>query len=223
MLKYKPYEKGRVTFGFGCDPRYPANSNCHTGIDTVKGYAAPYHFDNDGEIYKVYRPQEREDNWVGVYQLCDADPRLKAYFPAADYLEVIYGHFMRVPDAIEPGVKVFEGELAGNEGNFGEVYAGGRRITPEEQDRGVIAGHHCHINYRPIVLTKQYDNTKLYLTDNFGSLLRDDGYYYQHLLDDSPGHPRGSINPMLLEQIIDPNDARLRSLVALLRKIGVLT
>lgn len=183
-MKFKKYKKGFVSFGFNS----PSDSYkhivgfAHNGIDYVKGYGATHTFDNAGFIYKVYRPQEREDNWTGVYQLVPYTAN------GADYMEVCMGHFMFIPPFVKEGVWAEEDSMAGFEGNYGLVFSNGVQITPEMQDAGDKRGSHVHELYRPVKKVEGVTTGKHYLR-------KGDGSYYH----DTDG---------LLLEIIETNDVQ---------------
>lgn len=189
-MKFKKYKKGRITFGFNSksDTYEEITGNPHSGIDHQKGYGATHTFDNRGYVYKVYRPQEREDNWTGVYQL------VPYTVDGADYMEVCMGHFMYIPPFVKEGVWVEEDSMAGFEGNYGYVFSGGVQITPEMQDAGDKRGHHVHELYRPVRAVKGITTGKHYLRSSNGSYARDENGMRLEIIYEND--VKGCIDPM---------------------------
>lgn len=182
---FKRFNKGLITNGFNtCGDYEERVGNCHTGVDYVLGYGAPVYFDNPGYIYKVYHPQTREDNWTGVYQLVPTK---------WGYMEVVMGHFLGIAPGIKEGVWVEEGQLAGWEGNFGEVYQGGLRITSAMQDKGDRRGHHVHEQYRPVIGVQFVSPNKHYLRAPEGNIAMMDGKYLEVMHDNNQ---KGCVDPM---------------------------
>ena len=92
-------------------------------------------------------------------------------------MEVCMGHMSYVSDVGD--THVLEGEWVGKEGNCGEVYSGGVRITADMQRAGDRRGSHVHENYRPVKRVKKTKRGKHYLT-KAGKKYRDgEGMYYE--------------------------------------------
>lgn len=189
-MKFKKYRKGTITFGFnsGSDSYSSITGFPHSGVDYVQGYGATHRFDNRGLIYKIYRPQEREDNWTGVYQLVPYTEN------GADYMEVCMGHFMFIPQFIKVGEWAEEDSIAGFEGNYGFVFSNGVRITPEMQDAGVQDGHHVHENYRPVKKVSQITPGKHYLHEANGNYAHDGDGLLLEIMETN--EVNGCIDPM---------------------------
>lgn len=189
-MKFKKYKKGLITFGFNSksDTYVQITGHPHNGIDFVKGYGATHTFDNTGLVYKVYRPQEREDNWTGVYQL------VPYAVDGADYMEVCMGHFMYIPPFVKEGAVVEEDSIAGFEGNYGYVFSSGVQITPEMQDTGDQRGHHCHELYRPVKKVDAITQGKHYLHFSNGNYAHDGDGRLLEIMETND--VQGCINPM---------------------------
>lgn len=184
-MKFKTANKGFIAQKFGGNADLYASLGVagHTGVDYVKGYGSMHQCDNGGYVYKVWKPKERADRWVAVYQLVPY---------GNDYMEVIMGHFSKV--FVEEGETIDEGTFVGAEGNSGLVYGGGVQITPAMQDAGDKRGAHVHEAYRPVRRVKERKAGKHYLTKRDGSRYADkEGYIYEIINTDKMN---GYIDPM---------------------------
>lgn len=206
-IKFKYQNKGTITQGFeeNLNPSYKANGlPGHTGVDSKKGYGSLVEADNAGFVYKVWMPQEREDNWAAVYTIV----------PHGDiFMEVCVGHMMSI--FVEQGDTVLEGQFIGKEGNLGLVYSGNVHITPEMQDAGDKRGSHRHESFRPVKKTKTVKKGFYYL-ENKNGLYRDtDGYYYEVVYT---GPMKGHVNPRQFDYV-DTRADRLRCITNALIRI----
>lgn len=140
--------------------------NQHTGQDEYKGYGYAWMSDNDGIVYKVWEPTA-DFNWAAVHMLVpDGD----------DWCEVIpLGHASKI--VVKEGDFVHTGQLVGYEGNHGEVYSGGRKVTVEERVRGSRLGAHNHRGIRPIKLVDTQEKGAYYLEDRQGRPFKFQGKY----------------------------------------------
>lgn len=184
-MKFKVNQKGFIAQKYGGNPDLYAQLGVsgHTGVDYVKGYGFIHACDNTGYVYKVWKPKERADRWVGVYQLVPYGD---------DFMEVITGHLSKV--FVEEGETIEEGTLVGAEGNSGLVYSGNTQITPAMQDAGDRRGAHVHEAYRPVKRVKERKGDKHYLTTRDGKRYTDkEGYLYEIINTDKMG---GYIDPM---------------------------
>lgn len=186
MVKYKPWKKGTLTYGFGCSPGYVASTGrCHSGIDWTKGWGTKVTTDTAGYVYKVHKPWTREDNWTAVHIL--------TAHTDGTVVETVYGHLSYV--AVKEGDTVSEDQYIGNEGNYGYVFSGGRQITVEMQKLGNRAGSHVHQAYRPCYRTKVTEKGSHYLWNaDFSPYQDPEGYYYKIIHDDN--NFKGCIDPM---------------------------
>jgi murein DD-endopeptidase MepM/ murein hydrolase activator NlpD len=183
-MKFRTKEKGFIAQKFGGNPDIYASRGVsgHTGVDYVKGYGALHQVDNEGYVYKVYKPLERADRWVGVYMLVPY---------GKDFMEVVMGHFSKV--LVDEGDTVYEGSYVGYEGNSGFVISGGMEITPAMQDAGNKQGAHVHESYRPVRKVKTKTKGKFYLSGHNGDYKDKDGYLYEIINTDAI---KGYIDPM---------------------------
>lgn len=128
----------------------------HTGLDEQKGWFKPWLSDNDAIIYKVLK--DRYPAWQAVYGIVEDD---------SGVYEFVYGHFKEIP--VTEGQLVKAGDILGYEGNAGEVYSGGRRVTDEEKINGSTAGAHCHRGIRPVKKVSVMKGSRHYLKNSDGS------------------------------------------------------
>lgn len=184
MVKFKYKNKGTITQGFSenLNPSYAAqNLPGHTGVDSTKGYGSLVNADNTGLVYKVWYPQEREDNWAGVYMLVPHEDH---------FMEVCVGHMMSI--FVKPGETVLEGQYLGREGNMGMVFSGGMQITAAMQDAGDRRGAHRHESYRPVRRVKDARKGLFYLENKNGIYRDKEGYCYEVVFT---GAMRGHVDP----------------------------
>ena len=177
-MKWKRDKKGLVTQGIAQNGNLSYKDRGligHTGVDWTNGYGHPTTVDNTGYVYKVYKPQERKDNWTGIYQLVPHGHH---------FIEVCMGHFSAV--WVDEGETVKEGQYVGAEGNFGTVFSGGLQITPEKQDNGDKRGSHVHESYRPVRRVSRTKRGEHYLRNSKGKTYRDaDNKVYEIIYKDN--------------------------------------
>lgn len=187
-MRFNLWRKGHISYGFGPNgknaDKYKATvGKHHSGVDWNIGYGRPIYADNAGYVYKVYREGQRKDNWAGVYLLC----------PDKKYglVENLYGHCSQI--FVNEGDYVKEHQLIGLEGNKGEVYSGGVRITPKMQKRGDRRGSHVHEIYRPVTPVTKTTKGKHYLNGSNGRRYKHGPHYYEIQQENDM---RGCIDPM---------------------------
>ena len=196
-MKFKFKTKGRITQGYNqnATSTYTASGlSGHPGVDWTLGYGSLIRFDNPGYVYKVWKPQEREDNWAAICQLVPFGD---------DFMEVTLGHVSAV--YVTEGESVSEGQYAGKEGNMGEVYQNGVRITAAMQDAGDTRGSHVHESYRPVRRVRTVKAGKHYLHNKNGRYKDSEGFYYEIINENSTN---GCIDP----RAFDYEDTRADSL-----------
>ncbi len=185
-MRFDTAKKGRITQKFleNVVSIYKDNGLAgHTGIDYMLGYGKPVFCDNAGIVYKVIREGELPSNWAGVYMLCSDEKGA---------VEITYGHLSRID--VEEGQYVGAGTQVGLEGNKGDVFYGGLRITPEQQRAGDKRGSHVHEAWRPVAFKKKATTGEHYLRKKDGSLYEKQGFYEVMLNSDQT---RGCIDPLL--------------------------
>lgn len=209
-MKFKYKDKGTITQGFSqnLNPLYnKLGLPGHTGVDSTKGYGSLIQFDNTGVIYKVWRPQERADNWCAIHQL--------VHISGDNYMEVVIGHCKSI--FVTEGETVLEGQYAGTEGNYGLVYAGGVQITPAMQDAGDRRGSHRHEAFRPVLRVAKTVSGQHYLNRKVGRYQDKDGYFYQIARKDAW---QGYIDPRQYDHE-DTKAEKVRALVNALTRLQV--
>ena len=202
-MKFKINSKGRVTSWFANNASW--RTRVHSGIDWVKGYGSNVFSDNAGFCYKLYRPGDLDSNWAAVYLLVPYE---------GEFMEVCMGHFSYVADVGE--TEVTEGQWVGREGNCGEVYSGGVRITADMQRAGDKRGSHVHENYRPVQRVKTKRSVKHYLLKGGKAYKDKEGFYYE-IKYDTP--TKGCIDPMQFEYKETPTVIRLKTIISVLTSI----
>lgn len=138
----------------------------HTGQDEYKGFGKAWISDNEGYVYKVFTPTQKF-TWSGVYMICKSGNNYYEYIPL--------GHASRI--LVKEGQQIRKGQIVGYEGNHGEVYSNGRRVTVKERQEGSSAGFHNHRQIRPIRLVSSLTQGKHYLHNKDGSKVKIEGKY----------------------------------------------
>lgn len=187
MARFRTGKNKQIQFGFGAGgvgaERYKeVVGHYHTGVDYTNGYGTPVYSDNFGRVFKIELPEDSASGWCGVYY--------EAYDRKYGFVEVCQGHLSRVD--VKVGQLVIPGTRIGLEGNRGEVYYGGIRITKEMQLNGDERGSHVHEQFRPFRKVARKNKNKHYINKD-GVPYRDaNGKYYEILFDNET---RGCVNP----------------------------
>lgn len=185
-MKYKQDTKGTINQGFSrnANPLYKGGGLLgHTGIDSTKGFGSKVKTDNAGYVYKVINEGDFPSNWAAVYLLV----------PNGDeVMEVVLGHLSKI--YVKEGQTIPEDYVVGLEGNRGDVYQGGTRITADMQRAGDTRGSHLHEQYRPTVKKKRAVSSKHYLTKKNGNRYRDKDKNYYEIVEVDNGF-KGCIDP----------------------------
>lgn len=194
-MKFIVGPKKRVTSGFGpggigAEHYKQTVGHYHTGVDYSNGYGSPVVSDNYGIVYKVNTPDQSPSGWCGVYYLCPDDKY--------GWVEVCQGHLSKV--FVSYGDVVREGQVIGLEGNKGEVYSGGVRITKAMQEAGDRRGSHVHEQFRPVKKVKRVKKNKHYLngslkhgySDALGRYRDEQGNYFEIQLENEM---KGCVDP----------------------------
>lgn len=202
-MKYKI--QGQITapyFGYTSNVAKQVG-NQHTGQDEKKGWNKKWTADNAGPAYKVWK--DRYPWWQAVHQIVEDETGVYECLDLGHANEI----FVNEGDWIE------EGQVLGLEGNAGQVYQGGRRVTEGEKRDGSQAGAHSHRGRRPVRKVKATKHTEHYLKDRHGNHYQDDeGYYYEIIHKDNGA--KGWVNPINYAGPID----RLTHLIFLMRRRG---
>lgn len=186
MARFRTGTKKRIEFGFGpggvgAEAYKQTVGHYHTGVDYKNGYGTPIVSDNFGRVYKVERP-DSPSGWQGVYYY--------AWDAKEGLVEICQGHLSEV--YVKEGDLVFPGKVVGLEGNFGEVYSGGVRITKEMRLAGDKRGSHCHEQFRPFKKVKKVTEGKHYLNKDGKKYKDAQGFYFEISYDNDT---RGCVNP----------------------------
>jgi murein DD-endopeptidase MepM/ murein hydrolase activator NlpD len=194
-MKFTPNTTRRVQFGFGpggvgSEDYKKTVGHYHTGLDWFNGYGTPVIAENYGIVYKINTPDQSESGWCGVYTLVPDDKY--------GWIEETFGHLSRVD--VKLGDVIREGQQVGLEGNKGEVYYNGTRITKAMQQKGDKRGSHVHYQTRPVTRVKKPRAGKHYLngvskhgyTDSLGRYRDKQGMYYEITLNNET---KGCVDP----------------------------
>ena len=155
----------------------------HTGVDHSKGYGTPVVTDNACYVYKITRGESNSANWQAVYTIVE------------DSMEVCFGHLSRID--VKEGQALKAGDQVGLEGNRGDVFSGGIRITPEMQRAGDQRGAHVHESWRPVVMVRAVHEMR-----GVHYLRLSNGHAFSkahHLFEISYDNPQtnGTVDPLL--------------------------
>jgi murein DD-endopeptidase MepM/ murein hydrolase activator NlpD len=181
----------------------------HTGVDWTNGFGKPVKADNAGQVYKVFYGKDRASNWQAVYMLCS--------YGHNKYMEICYGHLSEI--LVKEGDYVKAGQVIGLEGNFGDVFHNGVRITPEQQRAGDTRGSHVHESWRPVRIVSS--STSYCLEDSRGRTYKTEEGLYEIINRDEG--TRGMIDPMLFSEdkvigLMEKTIVLLKQLLALKKK-----
>jgi len=168
-------------------------SGTHSGIDESCGYRSLVYGLKKMKVYKVLddaHPANDGSGYWGVFGICDEGNGV--------YSEWQSGHLDEIH--VAPGNTTNPWTVLGLEGNHGEVYSNGVRITLEMQRAGDTRGHHRHWNKKfieKVHLSEREDKPGTYLTawgKEFNFPYKDDGGFYYRILNYDNGL-RGSVDP----------------------------
>lgn len=143
----------------------------HSAIDNSCGHGSPINSYWDNEyVYKVLtkeNPANDGSGFTGIFTIVEQDGKC---------FEFLYGHCDPNPNLL--GKTITKGTFIGREGNNGEVYSGGVRITFEMQKAGDTRGSHRHDQARLLRKDKINNGTDKYLSSLGGGFLYLNGYFY---------------------------------------------
>jgi len=132
--------------------------NDHTAYDMMKGYHKPWITTNEGLVYKVYFPTN-DFTWAAVHMIVDDEDGLFEYLPL--------GHADKI--SVKEGRYIQKGVIVGLEGNHGEVYSNGEKVSVKERQQGSIRGFHNHgCGVRPLIQDDEIKQGEHYLRKKNG-------------------------------------------------------
>lgn len=144
----------------------------HPGLDTSCGYGSDILSPVSGVVSAVYTPERpANDGYVAIYILVET---------TLEKFEFTTGHCSKV--FVKVGDHVTKGQMIGQEGNRGLVYAGSRLITLAMQKAGIRDGHHRHYQKRPVRAVKARAAGKTYLKNAKGYVRTAAGQYLEVML-----------------------------------------
>lgn len=189
MARFRTGPQKKVQFGFGsggvgAEKYKEVVGHYHTGVDYTNGYGKPIVSDNFGRVYKIELPDESSSGWQGIYYY--------AWDAKEGTVEICQGHVSKV--FVKDGDFVYPGKVIGLEGNFGEVYHNGVRITKEMREAGDKRGSHCHEQFRPFKKVKKVTKGKHYLNKDGKQYKDAQGFYFEISYDNET---RGCVDPHL--------------------------
>jgi hypothetical protein len=105
--------------------------------------------------------------------------RARLHCARLETFEFSYGHVPEIDCQIGHHVKA--GDVIAKEGNHGTVYSGNVQITLAMQAAGNHDGHHRHYQKRPVIKTKNLQDTldHMGLSNSQGWYQDSEGFYYQ--------------------------------------------
>lgn len=170
-------------FGKNYNPIYSGvGLKGHPGQDWSCGWMSIVEAWWAGLVYKVF-PKEApaSDGFTAVNILVDDNIEL------FEYQE---GH---CEPTVSEGSWVAQKDPIGKEANHGPVYSGNILITLAMQAAGNQAGHHRHVQKRPLYKVRKTVASGTYLTTRNGAYFYRDGFYYQ-VADPKNGYA-GCVDP----------------------------
>ncbi len=143
----------------------------HTAIDSSCGHGSPINsYWNKEYVYKVLtkeNPANDGSGFTGIFTIVEQDSKC---------FEFLYGHCDPNPNLL--GKTITKNTFIGREGNNGEVYSGGVRITLDMQKSGDTRGSHRHDQARELRKDKIKQSDTAYLSALGGGDLYLDGFFY---------------------------------------------
>ena len=143
----------------------------HGGYDYVTYYDDKVLFAEDGYVYKIVNKDADLSKFRAVFQLVELEN---------DYiLELCYGHANKIYCSngyYECGMDCM------SEGNTGDVWSGGGKVSVEAREKGSKAGTHLHLQGRICKKVKDYSSGFYYLSsqeDETKAYKDDDKYFYR--------------------------------------------
>lgn len=124
----------------------------HTGYDESCGFGSTILSYKNGLVYKVVddkRPANDGSGFWAVFMLVEEN---------GEWSEWSYGHCSEI--FVQEGQRILAGDPIAREGNRGEVYAGGVRITLAMQAAGDKRGSHRHVQKRLLERIKDDSNPR---------------------------------------------------------------
>ena len=210
-MKFKAKRKGTITQGIAqnANPLYKSQGlKGHTGVDWTRGYGSLVASDNAGYVYKRWDEGDLKSNWAAVYVICPTDN-------PDEFIEVTIGHLSKI--TVDAGTWIAEDQPVGEEGNKGNVYSGGKEITPAMQRAGDRRGSHVHESYRPTTRVSKKRRGQYYLLNGAGKAFQDtEGMYYE-IINRNNGL-NGCIDPMVYYHE-DTKVEKLKSAIGLLKLV----
>lgn len=166
-LQY-PYSKFVKTQGFGqnATSTYKASGWLgHTGLDLVADFGSKIYACIGGYVHEVSNkdnPNPERGRAVKVL-----------YQESGLTYEIGYHHLDHIEVSVGDEIKV--GQLIGTQGNTGNVYSGGERVTKEMRLNGSKAGTHLHLEVRLCKQVEKKEKGKTYLKNGVDI----NGFYYE--------------------------------------------
>lgn len=188
MVLKSPFSIGSIVQKFGANAvsAYAGmNLIGHPGID----YGVPYGTDIPAAVDAYCYSLLNKDN-----------PDLQAYRAVCTLVddgnyayEIIYGHCSDIYAKVGQTVSI--GQIIAKVGNTGDVYEGGRLITPEEKKAGSKEGSHLHFQVRWLrkVPESGWKESGQYINDG-QQMLTLNGFIYERV-EPNNGY-NGCIDPM---------------------------
>ena len=157
-LQY-PYSKFVKTQGFGQNATSTYKTSGwlgHTGTDFSAGFGA-----------KIYA-------CIGGYPNPERGRAVKVLYEESGVCyEIGYHHLDHIE--VEKGQTIKTGDFIGTEGNTGNVYSGGQRVTKEMRLNGSKAGSHLHLEIKLLKKVEKKEVGKTYLKNGVDI----DKFYYE--------------------------------------------
>lgn len=143
----------------------------HTGIDLDAECGTPVRAGCAGTVAEVRDPQDPAQ-YKCVTVLTEADGK---------HYAVSYGHLSEI--SVREGQKVAQGDMLGKSGNSGDVFSGGKAVTPEQ--RAACGGGHLHLGVLPVEPVSDVLGRQLLLAGNMLPYRDPHGKFYAQLFPDN--------------------------------------
>ena len=166
-LQY-PYSKFVKTQGFGQNATSTYKTSGwlgHTGTDFSAGFGAKVYACIGGYVHEVSNKENPNPERGRAVKVL--------YEESGVCYEIGYHHLDHIE--VEKGQTIKTGDFIGTEGNTGNVYSSGQRVTKEMRLNGSKAGSHLHLEIKLLKKKKKKEVGKTYLKNGVDI----DKFYYE--------------------------------------------
>lgn len=157
MKIYSPYKNE-----YGISQKFAKNANPHyqeggllghTGWDMVGGHETPIYASRESYCYALLNKDNKNlMKYRAVLTLIE---------DAGVWYELSYGHLNDI--SVKAETLLNKGDMLGTQGNTGDVFSGGVKVTQEMKKAGSQAGSHLHLQLRIVKPVDKKQSGKKYL------------------------------------------------------------